>query len=107
MKPSVFRRDVHADKLALLPFYYGFHVGLEIPADDAYRMLTIVEKNADELAKLDSGFAQVKADMPGLQRRGVASAANLVPVHPGLAKYMRERGVWDWKWDGRVAMKAN
>jgi TRAP-type uncharacterized transport system substrate-binding protein len=105
LNPAVFKRDVHASKLVLLPFYYGFHVGLEIPADDVYRMLTIVEKNADELAKLDSGFAQVKADMPGLQRRGVASAANLVPVHPGLAKYMRERGVWDSKWDGRVAMK--
>jgi uncharacterized protein len=107
VKPSVFRHDVHTGKVTLLPFYYGFHVGLEVPADDVYRMLTIIEKNAEELAKLDSGFAQVKADMPGLQRRGVASAINFVPVHPGLARYMRERGVWDSKWDSRIAMKAN
>jgi uncharacterized protein len=56
---------------------------------------------------LDSGFAQVKADMPGLQRRGVASTINLLPVHPGPARYMRERGVWEPKWDSRIAMKAD
>ena len=25
--------------------------------------------------------------------------------HPGLAKYMREKGVWDKKWDARIAKK--
>jgi hypothetical protein len=43
--------------------------------------------------------------MPGFQRLGVTSAANLLPIHPGLAKYMREKGVWDAKWDSRIAKK--
>ena len=30
-------------------------------------------------------------------------AVDLVPIHPGLAKYMREKGVWDKKWDARIA----
>ena len=38
-----------------------------------------------------------------MQRRGVEAAVDLVPIHPGLAKYMREKGVWDSKWDSRVA----
>ena len=38
-----------------------------------------------------------------MQQRGVQSAADLVPIHPGLAKYMREKGVWDKKWDAKVA----
>ncbi|MGH8622908.1 MAG: TAXI family TRAP transporter solute-binding subunit, partial [Burkholderiales bacterium] len=95
LKPEVFRRDVHADKVVLLPFYYGFHVGLEVSENDVYRMLTVIEKNVGELAKADPGFAQIAKDMPGFQRRGVAAAANLLPIHPGLAKYMREKGVWD------------
>ncbi|MGH8661369.1 MAG: TAXI family TRAP transporter solute-binding subunit [Burkholderiales bacterium] len=103
LKPEVFRRDVHADKVVLLPFYYGFHVGLEVSENDVYRMLTVIEKNVGELAKADPGFAQIAKDMPGFQRRGVAAAANLLPIHPGLAKYMREKGVWDAKWDARVA----
>jgi len=103
LKPEIFRRDVHADKVVLLPFYYGFHVGPEVPENDVYSMLTIIEKNVAELAKADSSFAQIAKDMSGFQRRGVTAAADLVPIHPGLAKYMREKGVWDAKWDARVA----
>lgn len=105
VKPAAFKRDVHTDKVVLLPFYYGFHVGLEVPEEDMYQMLKVIEKNAAELAKADKGFAQIAADMPGMQRRGVESAANLVPIHPGLAKYMREKGVWVSKWDARIAKK--
>ena len=103
VKPEVFKRDVHADKVVLLPFYYGFHVGLEVPEDDAYQMLKVIEKNLPDLVKADASFAQIAKDMPGFQRRGVESSANLVPIHPGLAKYMREKGVWDAKWDARIA----
>ena len=100
---AAFKKDVHTDKVLLLPFYYGFHVGLEVPEDDMYRMLVVIEKNAAELAKADAGFAQIAKDMPRMQRLGVGSAANLVPIHPGLAKYMRAKGVWDTKWNARVA----
>jgi TRAP-type uncharacterized transport system substrate-binding protein len=105
VKPETFKRDVHADKVVLLPFYYGFHVGLEVPEDDLYKMLMAIEKNAAELAKADASFAQIDKDMPGFQRKGVASSVDFVPIHPGLAKYMREKGVWDAKWDARVAKK--
>jgi uncharacterized protein len=105
VSPTAFKRDIHADKAVLLPFYYGFHVGLEVPENDVYRMLTVIEKNAAELAKVDASFAQIAKDMPGMQRRGVETSADLVPIHPGLARYMREKGVWDKKWDARVAKK--
>jgi TRAP transporter TAXI family solute receptor len=105
LKPGIFKRDVHTDKVVLLPFYYGFHVGLEIPEDDVYQMLKLVEKNLADLARADASYAQIAKDMAGFQRLGVTSSVNLVPVHPGLAKYMREKGVWDAKWDARVAKK--
>jgi hypothetical protein len=107
VNPKILKENAHVDKAVLLPFYYGMHVGTEIPADDVYRMLVIIEKNVGELVKVDKGFAQIAADMPGMQRRGVASAIDLVPVHPGLAKYMRERNVWDASWDNRVATAAS
>jgi TRAP transporter TAXI family solute receptor len=103
ISPKVFNRNVHVDKVIELPFYYSFNVGLDVPADDVYRMLKIIEANAAELAKVDPTFAQIAKDMPGFQRRGVQSSADLVPIHPGLAKYMREKGVWDAKWDAKVA----
>jgi TRAP-type uncharacterized transport system substrate-binding protein len=103
VKPEAFKKDIHAPKALLLPFYYGFHVGLEIPEQDVYKMLTVIERKAGELAAADSAYIQIKNDMPGFQRKGVESSINFVPVHPGLAKYMRERKVWDSKWDARIA----
>ena len=48
---EVFQEESGAEKAILLPFYYGFHVGLEVPEDDVYRMLQIIEENAAELAR--------------------------------------------------------
>ena len=105
LKPDVFKRDVHTDKVVLLPFYYGFHVGLEVPEEDVYQMLKVVEKNLADLVKADASYAQIGKDMAGFQKRGVESSVSLVPIHPGLAKYMREKNVWDPKWDARIAKK--
>jgi uncharacterized protein len=66
-------------------------------------LLKVVEAHGPELAKSDPTFSQVAQDMPGFQKRGVEAAADLVPIHPGLAKYMREKGVWDKKWDSKIA----
>jgi len=98
---AVFRKSGQG-KVKLLPFYYGFHVGLEVPEEDVYKMLKVVEKNAAELAKVDASYKQVAANMAEVQRQGVESAADFVPIHPGLAKYMREKGVWNAKWDARI-----
>jgi TRAP transporter TAXI family solute receptor len=105
VSPKAFNRDVHGDKVIEFPFYYGFDVGLEIPESDVYAMLNIIEKNAADLAKIDPTFMQIARDMKGFQVRGVESSADLVPIHPGLAKWMREKGVWNSKWDSKVAKK--
>jgi TRAP transporter TAXI family solute receptor len=102
VSPKAYNRNVHADKVVEFPFFYGFNLGLEIPEADVYQMLNIVEKNAAELAKVDPTFTQIAKDMKGFQKRGVESSANLVPIHPGLAKWMREKGVWEAKWDSKI-----
>ena len=51
VSPKVFNRDTHTDKVIETPFFYGFNVGLEVPEADVYKMLTIIEKNAADLAK--------------------------------------------------------
>jgi len=97
------KKSTHVDQVTMVPFFYGLHLGLEISEDEMYRILKVIESKKDELAKADKTFKQIAADMPLMQRRGVESSYNLVPIHPGLAKYMREKGVWDKKWDQYVA----
>ena len=101
--PGNFQTDVGVDEAHFVPFFYGFHVGLDVPAEDVYRMLTVIEEHADELTSADAIFAQLADDMPEIQRRGVESSADTVEIHPGLAQYMRDRDVWDSAWDDRIA----
>jgi TRAP-type uncharacterized transport system substrate-binding protein len=100
---KVFNRDVHGDKVIEFPFYYSFNVGLDIPEADVYQMLNIIEKHAAELAQTDPTFTQIAKDMKAFQKRGVESSVDLVPIHSGLAKWMREKAVWDSKWDSKIA----
>lgn len=103
VSPKAYNRDVHTDKVIELPYYYSFNVGLEVPEADVYQMLNIIEKNVGDLAKIDPTFSQIAKDMKGFQVRGVESSVDLVPIHPGLAKWMRENGIWQAKWDSKIA----
>ena len=90
--------------MTLLPFYWGFDLGMDVSADEMYKMLTVIEKHADELAKLDPSYKQIGGgQMAAFQKQALESTANLVPIHPGLAKYLKEKKMWDAKWDSRVA----
>ncbi len=97
-------KDIHVKKLTLLPFYWGFDIGMNMPAADVYQMLTIVDKHADELAKLDGDFAQIAGGkFAEFQKRALEQTWNLVPIHPGLAKFLKEKGMWDAKWETKIA----
>jgi TRAP transporter TAXI family solute receptor len=96
--------NVHNKKITLLPFYWGFDIGLNMPEADVYKMLKVIEANADELAKLDPSFREIGGGkMADFQHRALESTWKLVPIHPGLVKYLKEKGKWDAKWDSNIA----
>ena len=98
------KKEIYVKKVTLLPFYWGFDLGFKVPEADMYKMLTIIEKKADELAKLDPSFRQIGGgQMAAFQKRALESTWKLVPIHPGLAKFLKEKGMWDSKWDANVA----
>jgi uncharacterized protein len=98
------KKDIHLKKLTLLPFYWGFDIGMNMSTADVYKMLTIVDKNADNLAKLDGDFAQIAGGkFADFQVKALEQSWDLVPIHPGLAKYLKEKGKWNAKWDSKVA----
>jgi uncharacterized protein len=101
--PSSFETDMGVDTALFVPFFYGFHLGMEVSEDDVYQLLTVVSENADELAAADPSYTVLAADMAEFQRRGVESSIDDVEVHPGLARWMDEQGVWDDAWNDRIA----
>lgn len=98
------KKELYVKKVTLLPFYWGFDLGRIVSADEMYKMLTVIEAHADELAKLDPSFRQISGGhMAAFEKQALESTWNLVPIHPGLAKYMKSKGVWESKWDSNVA----
>jgi TRAP transporter TAXI family solute receptor len=98
------KQDHHVKMITLLPFYWGFDLGTTVSTDEMYKMLTVIEKNADELAKLDPSFRQIAGGkMAEFQHKALESTWDLVPIHPGLAKYLKSKNMWDSKWDANVA----
>ena len=53
------RRNLRARRSTLVPFYWGFDLGMSVSEDEMYKMLKVIEKHADELAKLDPSFRQI------------------------------------------------
>jgi uncharacterized protein len=101
--PEAFETDIRADVAKLVPFYYGFHVGLNVPEEDVYRMLTLIDEHSEELVAADPGLNQINDDIVGMQVRGIESTGESARIHPGLARFLREHGAWNDDWDDRVA----
>jgi hypothetical protein len=98
------KKEAYVKQLTLLPFYWGFDIGMNLSTDEMYKMLTIIDKHSDELAKADPSFKQIGGgQMAAFQKKALESTASLVPIHPGLAKYLKEKGQWDAKWDSHIA----
>jgi uncharacterized protein len=100
---EAFDNSIGADEAVLVPFYYGFHVGMNVDEDTMYRMLEVIEANIDEIVAADPGLSQLQEDMVGMQVRGIESIGDAAPIHPGLARFLRERDAWNEEWDSRVA----
>ena len=43
------------------------------------------------------GFTPLAKDFAGLQAQGIKANPD-IPVHPGLAKFLKEHKAWDAKW---------
>ena len=103
VNPANFHKDAHVPKVALLPFYWGFDVGMGMSEADVYKMLTIIDKHSEELGKLDPSFKQIAGSMAAFQKQALEATWKLVPIHPGLAKFLREKGQWNKEWDSNIA----
>lgn len=100
---EAFDGAIGVDEAVLVPFYYGFHVGMNVDEDTMHRMLEVIEANIDEIVQADPGLSQLQNDLVGMQVRGIQSVGDAAPIHPGLARFLRERDAWDEAWDDRVA----
>lgn len=94
---KVFTKDVGAERILGVPILFGYNVRADMPEDVVYKMVSAFYENREDLAKAEPGFTPLANDFIGMQVNGIKSAPN-VPVHPGLAKFLKEHNAWDDSW---------
>jgi TRAP transporter TAXI family solute receptor len=98
---NAFTKGVGADTLQGVPILFGYNVRADVPEALVYKMVKAFYDKKDELVKVDPGFGPLAKDFVGMQVQGI-NANPHVPVHPGLAKFLKEQKAWNDKW--KVAM---
>lgn len=94
---GAFTKDVGVKEILGVPILFAYNVRADLPEDIIYRMLSAFYKNRDKLASLDPGFSALAKDFVGMQVSGI-NANPQVPVHAGLAKFLKEHKAWNDKW---------
>lgn len=92
-----FSKDVGVKMVLGVPILFAYNVRPDMPEDVVYKMLTAFHKNREALAKNDPGFTPMARDFVGMQVQGI-SANPHIPVHPGLARFLRDHKAWNDKW---------
>ena len=97
---KVFTRNRGMGKIIAFPLYFFWGAAVDLPEDLVYKMIVTLEKEAPTLTSVTPEFAQLAKNFTGFQVEAVrATFSKLgIPIHPGLAKYLKEKGVWDPSW---------
>ena len=94
---EAFSQEVGVDNIQGVPIYFAYNVRPDMDADLVQRILNILNDNVEGLAEGDPGFAPLARDFVGTQAAGVAANPD-IPVHAGLAAFLKEHDAWDDSW---------
>jgi TRAP-type uncharacterized transport system substrate-binding protein len=94
---KAFSKPVGVKEILGVPILFGYNMRGDMPEDVVYKMLGAFYKNREDLAKADPGFGPMAKDFVGMQVAGISANPN-IPVHTGLAKFLRDHNAWNDKW---------
>jgi TRAP transporter TAXI family solute receptor len=94
---GAFAKGVGPTALQGVPILFGYNVRPDMSEAVVYKMIKAFYDQKDELVKIDAGFTPMAKDFIGMQAQGI-NANPQIPVHAGLAKFLKEHKAWDEKW---------
>ncbi len=94
---NAFSKDVGVRQIQSVPILFAYNVRADMPEDVVYKLLSSFYKNRDSLAKSDPGFTPMAQDFIGMQVQGINANPD-IPVHAGMAKFLKEHKAWNDKW---------
>lgn len=94
---KAFSKDVGVKTILGVPILFGYNVRADMPEEVIYKMLKTFFAGRELLAKADPGFTPMARDFVGMQVKGI-KANPTIPVHAGLAKFLKDQKAWNEKW---------
>jgi TRAP-type uncharacterized transport system substrate-binding protein len=94
---EAFSKDVGVGTIQGVPILFAYNVRADMPEDIVYKLVSAFYKNRESLAKSDPGFTPMAGDFVGMQVQGISANPD-IPVHAGLAKFLKEQKAWNAKW---------
>jgi len=94
---KAFSKDVGVKTIQGVPILFGYNMRADMPEDVVYKMLNAFYRNRESLAKSDPGFTPMAREFVGMQAQGINANPD-IPVHAGLAKFLKEHKAWNAKW---------
>jgi hypothetical protein len=94
---KAFSKDVGVKQILGVPILFAYNMRADMPEDVVYKMLKAFYENRESLVKADPGFGPMAKDFVGMQVAGI-SANPKIPVHSGLAKFLKEHNAWNNAW---------
>ncbi len=94
---KAFSKDVGVKTILGVPILFGYNMRADMPEEIVYKMLSAFYRSRDDLAKADPGFTPMAHNFIGMQVTGI-NADPTIPVHPGLARFLKEHKAWNDKW---------
>src|SRR5215510_1676871 len=94
---GAFAKSVGPTMLQGVPILFGYNARIDMPEEAVYKLVKAFYDKRDELVALDAGFTPMAKDFVAMQVQGI-NANPQIPVHPGLARFLKEHKAWDDKW---------
>ena len=95
---NAFSKDVGVKTAYGVPVFFAYNTRADLSADVVYKMVNAFYQNREKLAASDPGFTPMARDFVGMQVFGIGSNPH-VPVHAGLARFLKEHKAWNDKWE--------
>jgi TRAP transporter TAXI family solute receptor len=97
IEPNVFTKDVGVKEIKGVPILFGYNMRADMPEDVVYKLISAFYKHREAFAKAEPGFLPMAKDFIGMQVSGIKANPD-VPVHAGLAKFLKEHNAWNDAW---------
>jgi uncharacterized protein len=92
-----FSKDIGVKEILGVPLLFAYNVRPDMPEDLVYKMVRAFYNSRDQLAQTDPGFTPMAKNFIGMQVNGINANPD-IPVHPGLARFLKEHKSWNDRW---------